>query len=178
MVSHVLMRIPFILCTFTILDILLSEDMNAAIAEPQINNAGKKVKTAKKPKKAFKKAKRVLKALKKDEEVTVAKEEVVAAKKKVAAAKDVTAKEEAEKGLAQAKWDLAKAERAYAMAMRDLVILDPKAGGKTDWEAEVVHRTSGVNALRDAYHKLVNPSAFSTSSVVSTAGTLIDNVHV
>jgi predicted nucleic acid-binding Zn-ribbon protein len=147
-------------------------DNEVAAAKKKVETAEKKVETAEEDVAAAKK-----KVKSAEEKVETAEKDLAAAKKKVAAAKDATAKEEAEKGLAEAKWDLAEAKRVFAMAMRDLVALDPKAAGTTDWEAEVGRAASAVDARRDAYHKLVNPSAFSTSSVVATAGTLIDNVH-
>jgi hypothetical protein len=57
-------------------------------------------------------------------------------------------------------WDLAEAKRVFAMAMRDLVALDPNAAvGTTDWNNEVERTTSVAISLQAAYDKLVNPSA-------------------
>jgi chromosome segregation ATPase len=124
-----------------------------------------------------------------EEDVAAAKEKVKTAEEDVAATKtaeDATVDMKAvadenllkadknllkaEKNSAKVVWDLAEAKRVFAMAMRDLVALDPSADGTTDWEAEVVHKTSDVVAVRAAYYELVNPSA--------VPGTLIDNVHV
>jgi chromosome segregation ATPase len=196
----------FILCTLTILDILFTEDMNASLAELNINTAGKKVKTFKKPKKA----KRVLKlkALKKEEdttnEVAAAKKKVVTAEKKVETAEDDVAaakkkvetaeddkKEAAEENLLKVEKNLAKAERNLAEARRDWAKAEMELAEANMKLAEVAKdpkadmgdlRTKATLAktayktAEDLYTQLVNPSA--AAPAAPAAGTLIDNGHV
>jgi hypothetical protein len=137
-------------------------DEKVKTVDNQVETANKKVKTAEE----------MVATANKD--VATAKEELAAAKRKVETAED-DKKEAAEKNLLKAEknlakvvWDLAEAKRVFAMAMRDLVALDPKAGGTTNWNYEVERTTSVAISLQTAYDNLVNPPATSTSSVVAT----------